>query len=579
MIWPSSGTMRPSCLHDVSVGRLAAIPFAGGPLFYQNDLRIRKVRETMRTLKRTAVFLLTLLWLAGCGLCSFAAGDQPVLWAAQTEQSAVLYLPQSGDVTECLVGSVKCTGVQSKAISELEHPIHTLILLDNSLSIPKESRETISKILDNLVGNRMQGELYTIATISDDIRYLCSAESDYLSLGSAIDGITYENQNTQLTDRVYEAVQKLYDADPTQLCRVVIISDGVDDKQIGYTRTELENLLRSCGYPIYTVGCGPNDTAERKTKLENLFALSRVNRGQSWYLAETNDTFAIAKGICEYNGAQRVTAKLPDEVCDGSTRAIQVTCGGTGYSTQLKMPFVAASEPASSVSSAPASSAVEPVQDNSNQTRMLLLLAGAGAAVVIVLVVVFVVLGRKKKADAKKKDAPKDPPLPARHGTVVVTVDDDTPGVQKTWNAEKRPAPAPVRPKPQPVPPPQPVDPGDATVRMFGRSTPFGETAAAGARTPVLRLTDLNNAANTYEVPLDDIVTIGRSAGCRLVLSRPSVSHSQCDIFVQNGRVCITNRSATNPTCVNGHPVGTASPLPDGCVLTMGNEKMKVVIV
>ena len=113
----------------------------------------------MRTLKRTAVFLLTLLWLAGCGLCSFAAGDQPVLWAAQTEQSAVLYLPQSGDVTECLVGSVKCTGVQSKAISELEHPIHTLILLDNSLSIPKESRETISKILDNLVGNRMQGEL------------------------------------------------------------------------------------------------------------------------------------------------------------------------------------------------------------------------------------------------------------------------------------------------------------------------------------------------------------------------------------------------------------------------------------
>lgn len=533
----------------------------------------------MRTLKRTAVFLLTLLWLAGCGLCSFAAGDQPVLWAAQTEQSAVLYLPQSGDVTECLVGSVKCTGVQSKAISELEHPIHTLILLDNSLSIPKESRETISKILDNLVGNRMQGELYTIATISDDIRYLCSAESDYLSLGSAIDDITYENQNTQLTDRVYEAVQKLYDADPTQLCRVVIISDGVDDKQIGYTRTELENLLRSCGYPIYTVGCGPNDTAERKTKLENLFALSRVNRGQSWYLAETNDTFAIAKGICEYNGAQRVTAKLPDEVCDGSTRAIQVTCGGTGYSTQLKMPFVAASEPASSVSSAPASSAVEPVQDNSNQTRMLLLLAGAGVAVVIVLVVVFVVLGRKKKADAKKKDAPKDPPLPARHGTVVVTVDDDTPGVQKTWNAEKRPAPAPVRPKPQPVPPPQPVDPGDATVRMFGRSTPFGETAAAGARTPVLRLTDLNNAANTYEVPLDGIVTIGRSAGCRLVLSRPSVSHSQCDIFVQNGRVCITNRSATNPTCVNGHPVGTASPLPDGCVLTMGNEKMKVVIV
>ena len=526
----------------------------------------------MRTLKRTAVFLLTLLWLAGCGIYGFAAADQPVLWAAQTEQNAVLYLPQTGDVTECLVGNVKCTEVKAQAITELEHPIHTLILLDNSLSIPKENRETIAKILENLVGNRMQGELYTIAAISDDIRYLCTAESDYLSLGSAIDGITYENQNTQLTDRVYEAVQKLYDADPAQLCRVVILSDGVDDKQIGYTRTELENLLRSCGYPIYTIGCGSNDTAERKTKLENLFALSRVNGGQSWYLAETDDTFAIAKGICEYNGAQCVTAKLPDAVCDGSTRAIQVTCGGTAYSTQLKMPFVAAAEPASSAAaSSTAASAAEPVQDGSGQQWMLLALAGAGAAVVIVLTVVFVVLHRKKKAKNAQKAAEPKNPLPARHGTVVVTVDDDTSGVQKTWNAEKRAAPAPVQP--QPVQPrTQTANAGDATVRMFANG------AAAPAHTPVLRLTDMNDAATTYEVPLDGLVTVGRSSSCRLVLSRPSVSHNQCEIFVQNGRVCITNRSTTNPTCVNGRPVGTAAPLPDGCVLTMGNEKMKVVI-
>ena len=89
---------------------------------------IRKARRTIRDFGADVVV----------GFGGYASG--PVLWAAQTEQSAVLYLPQSGDVTECLVGSVKCTGVQSKAISELEHPIHTLILLDNSLSIPKESR-------------------------------------------------------------------------------------------------------------------------------------------------------------------------------------------------------------------------------------------------------------------------------------------------------------------------------------------------------------------------------------------------------------------------------------------------------
>ena len=122
--------------------------------------------------------------------------------------------------------------------------------------------------------------------------------------------ITYEYQNTQLSDRVYEAVQKLHESDANQFCRVVIISDGVDDKQIGYTHTELENLLRSCGYPIYTVGCGSNDTEARRTRLENLFALSRVNRGQSFYLGDTKDTFAIAKGICEYNTAQQVVVNF-----------------------------------------------------------------------------------------------------------------------------------------------------------------------------------------------------------------------------------------------------------------------------
>lgn len=532
----------------------------------------------MRTLKRTAALLVTLLWAVGCGLYSVCAGSSAV-WAAVTEQSAVLYLPQSGEVTECLAGSVKCTGIQTKAISELEHPVHTLILLDNSLSIPKENREIITKLLDTLVGNRMQGELYTIATISDDIRYLCTAQSDYLSLGSAIDSILYENQNTQLTDRVYEAVQTLHDADPEQFCRVVIISDGVDDKQIGYTRTELEGLLRSCGYPIYTVGCGPNDTAERKTRLENLLALSRVNQGQSYYLGDTQDPYAIAKGICEYNGAMRVTAKLPDEVCDGSSRALQVTCGGTAYTAKLEMPFVAAasSAAASKPAPAPASSAVQQ-PTSGDQQLVWIVLAGAGAAVIL-LVVVVILLCRKKAAEKAKKPEKKAPEIPARNGTVIVTVDDNGSGIQQTWNADRqppRPAPQPSAPKPQPV---TTADSGDATVRMFSNPRSGAAGGAPGSAQPrTLHLTDLNNPVNTYELPLDGVVSIGRAATCRLVLNRPSVSHHQCDLFVRNGTVCITNYSKTNPTRVNGRTTVPEMPLPDSFTLNMGNETMKAVI-
>lgn len=534
----------------------------------------------MRILKCTAALFLTVLWAALCGLYSYAAADN-VVWAAVNEQKAVLYLPQEAQkVTECLVGSVRCSGIRTKEISNLEHPVHTLILLDNSLSIPKDSRETISKILQNLIGNRMQGELYTIATISDDIRYLCTAESDYLSLGSAIDSITYENQNTQLSDRVYEAVQKLHESDVNQFCRVVIISDGVDDKQIGYTHTELENLLRSCGYPIYTVGCGSNDTEARRTRLENLFALSRVNRGQTFYLGDTKDTFAIAKGICEYNTAQQVVVTLPDEVCDGSVRALQITSEAGVYSTQLEMPFVAAPAASASVASSAApseaASSAAPVEqeaDSSIKDKLpLIALAGGGAVVVVGAVIAAVVLLKRKKDAAKEETVEKEEP-PKRGGSVIVTVDDGVSSIQQAWNAPSKPAAPPVQVPPVQVPNPgrnviREATPPNDTIRMFSKT--------ASGRT--LCLANLNNPACTYEVPLKGTVRIGRNPDCNLVLDRPSVSKYQCEISVQEGRAYIRNLSSTNRTQVNGHPLMEAEALPETFTLTMGNEKMKAVI-
>ena len=534
----------------------------------------------MRILKCTAALFLTVLWAALCGLYSYAATDN-VVWAAVNEQKAVLYLPQEAQkVTECLVGSVRCSGIRTKEISKLEHPVHTLILLDNSLSIPKDSRETISKILQNLIGNRMQGELYTIATISDDIRYLCTAESDYLSLGSAIDSITYENQNTQLSDRVYEAVQKLHESDVNQFCRVVIISDGVDDKQIGYTHTELENLLRSCGYPIYTVGCGSNDTEERRTRLENLFALSRVNRGQTFYLGDTKDTFAIAKGICEYNTAQQVVVTLPDEVCDGSVRALQITSEAGVYSTQLEMPFVAAPAASASVASSAApseaASSAAPVEqeaDSSIKDKLpLIALAGGGAVVVVGAVIAAVVLLKRKKDAAKEEPVEKEEP-PKRGGSVIVTVDDGVSSIQQAWNAPSKPVAPPVQ-----VPPVQVQNPGRNVIR---EATPPNDTIRMFSKTAsgrTLCLANLNNPACTYEVPLKGTVRIGRNPDCNLVLDRPSVSKYQCEISVQEGRAYIRNLSSTNRTQVNGHPLMEAEALPETFTLTMGNEKMKAVI-
>ena len=199
----------------------------------------------MRTIKRMIVAWVALwIMILPGSLCAGAVGEQ-VLWATVNEMNAEFYLPQEGDVSACQVGTTPCDILQSKPVSELDVPIKTLILLDNSLSIPKEERPIIAQLLNNLIGNRMDGEQFTIATIEDDIHYLCTDESDYLALGSAINSITYQNQDTQLTDNLYKAIQSLYESSPLQLSRVIVIADGVDDKEIGKLDLETRHSINN----------------------------------------------------------------------------------------------------------------------------------------------------------------------------------------------------------------------------------------------------------------------------------------------------------------------------------------------
>ena len=112
----------------------------------------------MCTIKRMIVAW-AVLWIMilPVALCAGAVGEQ-VLWATVNEMNAELYLPREGEASACQVGTVPCDILQSKPVSELDVPIRTLILLDNSLSIPKEERPVIAQLLNNLIGNRMDGE-------------------------------------------------------------------------------------------------------------------------------------------------------------------------------------------------------------------------------------------------------------------------------------------------------------------------------------------------------------------------------------------------------------------------------------
>lgn len=507
-----------------------------------------------------------LLWMipvflmaASFSVHGFAASP---VWATVDGTNAVLYLPQAGEVTDCQVGTVPCSNVQTTPISETEVPIKTLIILDNSLSIPQAERPIITQLLTNLIGNRMEGEQFTIVTIEDESHYLCTNESDYLALSSAVNGIQYQNQDTQLTDNVYQAIETLYQETPTQFSRVVIIADGVDDKEIGYTRAELQELIQTCGYPVYTVGCGPNNSEDRVALLDGLFALSRITNGQSYYFGDTTDTYQIAQGICAYNQAQQVTIPLPAEVCDGTVHGVKVVCGGQEYDVQLTMPFE--SVPASSVpvqqeEVEPAEEV--PVQEQPAWPIPLWMMAAIGGGVVLFLVAIIVVIRlavrRKRNKKSREQESEKEEDV-----SEVVEIRDDGPAVRHWYDD---------------LPSDNPNDSGDYladdgenTVRVFGN---------ASSRTSYLRLVDVKNASQFYETSLKGRVTVGRSSSCQITIDDPSVSRRQCEIYEQAGQVYVLNCSQTNPTRVGQTVVDKPVRLWNGAVLTMGKIQMKVEIV
>lgn len=486
------------------------------------------------------------------------AAASPV-WAAADDANAVLYLPHSGEITDCQVGTVSCSDVQAAPISESETPVRTLIILDNSLSIPKDQRPLITQLLTNLIGNRMEGEQFTIVTIEDDIHYLCTNESDYLALSSAVNGIQYQNQDTQLTDNVYQAIQTLYQESPAQFSRVVIVADGVDDKEIGYTRAELQELIQTCGYPVYTVGCGPDNTDERTAMLDNLFALSRITSGQSYYFGDTTDTYQMAQGICEYNQAQRVEIRLPAEVCDGTVRGVKVVCGGEEYTTQLMMPFEspqAGSAPEKKEYADTEHTKPVPAQPMAASGVPLWMVAAVGGGVILVVGAAGILLlfCRKRKKKAVQQEQKEE-----KKASEVVEIRDTVPAIRHWYDDLPSDGPDECTDFA--------ADTGENTVQVFGN---------VSRRTKRLRLVNVKNESLFYEVTLQGRITVGRSASCQITIDNASVSRTQCEIYQQDGQIYAVNRSQTNPTRIGRTVMDHPTPLKNGTVLTMGKVQMRV---
>lgn len=479
-------------------------------------------------------------------LCPAALAAETAAWGSVLDGSAILYLPGArGDTFNCQIGSVNAQVKSAAPLSELEKPVETVILIDNSLSIEQEQRPQIKELLDDLFANRLPGEVYTIATLTDQVNYLCSEISDYATLKSLVDSLEFRRQDTQLMDGLYNVLDTLKGKEQGILRRLLVIADGMDDKEVGYTQSELATLVQELGYPIFTVGCATN-AGDATEPLQNLFSVSRLTPGSAYYyLPEVEKTMDIVSSVIAWNDSLRLEVPLPPEVCDGLPKALRITGGEDGnvYMTQLNMPLGEVVEPTPEATAVPTPSptaAPEPTPEPTPATTpepepkvnvlpwiilaIVVILAAAGTTLVILL------LRRRNRRNKIEETEEAAPPPRAPEVTEIFTGDDgQTDGI---WNS-------------------------NSNIRLL--------------------LQNLDVPSQRIEVALNGELFVGRdSSVCQVVLTEPSVARKQCRIFQQGGWVMLENLSHSNITKLDGEAVTENCELPNGSTLQMGRLRMRV---
>ncbi|SCY71297.1 FHA domain protein [Lachnospiraceae bacterium XBB2008] len=286
--------------------------------------------------------VLALLLLFTISISVYAASNAKIMATKTVDDHLVkIYVRNgnAGDDVSLQIGNTPTENPKSYGISEDENPMRTLIMLDNSLSIPEGIRANVLDLMGQMVNNHSENELFRIATFSNNINYLSDRYSDdYTSLLNVISNISFNNQDTLLTNVLYGVIDDLNAERYPGYTRIVIIADGVNNNPTGgKTLDMIRDQLNSYSYPIYTVGC---ETGKNKQELDNLFLLSTMT-GCEYMAFDVSKLNDISNMVSADNEIVVYEAEIPESIMDGNPRKGKLTLGdGTELVADIEIPFI-----------------------------------------------------------------------------------------------------------------------------------------------------------------------------------------------------------------------------------------------
>ncbi len=471
-------------------------------------------------------------------------GENPVVFVKGIEGEA-----QSANA---LVGNVECPEVSVKPLSEEADAMRTLILLDNSLSIPEGKRDTVKNVISELIAGRKGNEKFALAVFGEEIQTIVDFTDDYVELKSAIDGMEFSDQDTYLTDVLYDLVASDAfgeDGDFTYR-RILVISDGVDSKSLGYTAEELGGLLADTGIPVYSLGVY-NKNQSNSEELKNMFALSRQTNAEYFVLDELENPLDVVTALAQDMDMVRFDIVLESAAKDGSEKAVTLRIQTDGGEIEVqtdgvRMPQETApvqpeepkEEPEPAVAEPPAPEIPEPEPEKKMSSFVIVLAAiVVVAAITLAVFLILYLMNKKKKANVFLET--EDPFQKSMdEGKTELFV--ETPLQQQS---------------------------DGSTIQIWNQG-----------RSYVITLTDVSAPARSYQKPIHDRLVIGRlAAQCDICIDYDrSVSSRHCAIEKRGERFFLIDLQSSNGTFLNESKVLSEVEIYSGSIIKMGRVEMRV---
>lgn len=508
--------------------------------------RMRKIRKRMISL------LFMFILFMGMNLNVMASGECKILQNGICNDKIISYIDSQETVLEvkCQIGMTAIDNVEVSILGE--EAFHTIIMVDNSLSVTGENAKKITEFLEKYVTNKKENEYISIATFGEDVHFLVQKIQEQEKLLETVNIIESKNQDTYLTDVLYELLD---DISFDEYTRFIIITDGVDNKQIGITKEELIEELKENTHPIYAIG---HIYKNNEAQLENFFAFSRLTGGKEFLLDSVTEMDRVITEINDVSNVVQIKAEIPQELMDGSEKAVLFSImrenSTSELVTEIRLPFtikenekqlveesmqeVVAEEPVvekqETEEIAQEEIVTEEVKTEKEKTNFTTYILWA---VIIVAIVLLSVISKKpkeinKKAEKKKRTEPMvEIPIVIEEKSFEEAVDDD------------------------------------ATVMMDGRY--------------LLVLKDVKDNSKIFKYPMDEKIIIGRNVDkAHIVIDyNRAVSGQHCEIYTMANRFFIKDLNSANHTYVNQKVCIGETEIFQGCTIKLGDLELEVEMV